>query len=234
MTRTRLFVVALSAAAFALGPASTHAQDASRSVEDGGVLVPGWMGKIDAREAGRGSTIEDAKMDFHGPGYIVTTGPAVAYWSPENTASGDYTVSATFHEADYMGLNNHPHPYGIVIAGNDMGTDDQSYLYCAAYGSGKFIVRGFGPDAFALNGGRGEEHAAVNKAADQGQPVTQEIALSVRGGMVECSINGSVVGSYSVDEVMMDGRLKSTDGVFGVRFGHNTEAWIHDLKVTQH
>ena len=51
-----------------------------------------------------------------------------------------------------MNLNNHPHPYGIFIAGNDMGTDRQSYLYCAAYGDGTFIVRGFGPAPFQLNG----------------------------------------------------------------------------------
>ena len=63
-----------------------------------------------------------------------------------------------------MNLNNHPHPYGIVIAGNDMGTATQSYLYCAAYGNGNFIVRGFGPDAFQMNGGRGEAKAAVHKA----------------------------------------------------------------------
>lgn len=42
-----------------------------------------------------------------------------------------------------MNLNTHPHPYGIVIAGNDLGTDQQSYLYCAAYGNGNFIVPRF-------------------------------------------------------------------------------------------
>ena len=61
-------------------------------------------------------------------------------------------MKATFNEAKYMGLNDHPHPYGIVIGGNDMGTDKQSYLYCSAYGNGKFIVRGFGPAPFQLNG----------------------------------------------------------------------------------
>ena len=51
-----------------------------------------------------------------------------------------------------MNLNTHPHPYGIVIAGNDLGTAGQSYLYCAAYGHGSFIVRGFGPEPFQMNG----------------------------------------------------------------------------------
>jgi hypothetical protein len=163
----------------------------------------------------------------------VKTGPAVTYWNPENTASGDYTVSATFTEPAYMALNDHPHPYGIVIAGNAMGTDQQSYLYCAANGAGRFIVRGFGPEPFQVNG-RGEEHEAVNRAAGPGQPVTQEIAVSVRGDRVECAINGTVVGSYDRAELVTDGRLSSTDGVYGIRFAHNTEGRVEGLRVTQH
>ena len=50
------------------------------------------------------------------------TGPAVTYWNPANKATGDYTVKATFNEPKYMNLNDHPHPYGIMIAGNDLGT----------------------------------------------------------------------------------------------------------------
>ena len=44
------------------------------------------------------------------------------YWNPANKASGNYTVKATFSEPKYMNLNNHPHPYGIAIAGNDLAT----------------------------------------------------------------------------------------------------------------
>ncbi len=69
-----------------------------------------------------------------------------------------------------MNLNDHPHPYGIVIAGNDLGTPTQSYLYCAAYGNGNFIVRGFGPEPFQVNGRRGEPNAAVAKAAGPDSP----------------------------------------------------------------
>ena len=163
----------------------------------------------------------------------VTTGPAVAYWNPANRATGNYTVRATFTEPQYMNLNNHPHPYGIFIGGNDMGTDQQSYLYCAAYGNGNFIVRGFGPAPFQLNGPRGGNHAAVNRAAGPGQPVTQEIALRVTNDQVECSINGQVVGSYPKADVVATGRLKSTDGIYGVRFGHNTEATVSGLTMTR-
>ena len=121
----------------------------------------------------------------------------MTYWNPANTASGNYTVKATFHEPKYMNLNNHPHPYGIVVAGNDMGTAEQSYLYCAAYGNGNFIVRGFGPEPFQMNGRRGGSRPAVHKAAGPGQPVTQEIAVSVDADSVDCAINGTVVGGLA-------------------------------------
>ena len=73
----------------------------------------------------------------------------------------------------------------------------------------------------------------MNKAAGPGEPVTQEIAVSVRGDKVECAINGTVVGSYNKADLVADGRLKSTDGVYGIRFAHNTEALVTGLTVTK-
>jgi hypothetical protein len=142
-------------------------------------------------------------------------------------------VKATFKEAKYMNLNDHPHPYGIVIAGNDMGTAQQSFLYCTAYGNGTFIVRGFGPEPFAMGGRRPEANAAVHKAAGPGEPVTQEIALSVKGDRVECAINGAVVAGYDKAALVTAGKLKSTDGVYGIRFAHNTDATVSGLSMTK-
>lgn len=192
------------AAVFFLVPllASPQAQqDASRPVQDGGIFVPGWQGQLDP---GAKESVNDAKLIAEGGGLHVTTGPAITYWDPANTASGDYTVSATFTEPKFMNLNSHPHPYGIVIAGNDMGTPRQTELYCAAYGSGNFIIRGFGPLPFALNGRR-EPNAAVHKAEEPGQPVTQTVAMSVKGNAVECVINGTMVASYDKSLVVAAG-----------------------------
>ena len=204
----------------------------SRSVAAGGVSVSGWTGQIDANEAKNGQVLSNSKLARMGDGLHVTTGPAVAYWNAANSANGNYTVKATFREPKYMALNSHPHPYGIMIGGNDLGTDQQSYLYCAAYGNGNFIVRGFGPASFQLNG-RGAASPAVNKAAAVGEPVSQEIAVSVKGDKVECAINGTVVGSYDKAAVVGAGKLKSTDGVYGIRFAHNTEAMVSGLSMTK-
>jgi hypothetical protein len=93
-------------------------------------------------------------------------------------------------------------------------------------------VRGFGPAPFQLNG-RGEDNAAVHKAAAPGSPVSQDIAVSVKGNDVTCSINGKVVGTYKKSDVVGPGKLKSTDGVYGIRFAHNTEGLVNGLAVTK-
>jgi hypothetical protein len=232
----RIHGFAVAVVVITLGPWVNAAQgqmETSQKVIGGGISVPGWTGKIDAREVSAGMTLNSAKLSKEGDALHVTTGPAVTYWNPANKASGDYTVKATFKEPQFMSLNDHPHPYGIMIAGNDLGTDQQSYLYCAANGTGSFIVRGFGPAAFMMNGGRGAPSPAVNKAAGPGQPVTQEIALSVKGDKVECAINGTVVASYAKADLVTAGKLKSTDGVYGIRFAHNTEGLVTGLTVTK-
>ena len=74
---------------------------------------------------------------------------------------------------------------------------------------------------------------AVNKAAGKDQPVTQLIAITVKGDKVSCSINNKVVASYDKSSLVTAGKLKSTDGVYGIRFAHNTDATVTDLKVTK-
>jgi len=225
----------LAAAACLLVPALIAAQgaaaqtEANRLVAGGGITVTGWTGTTDKAS----DLLNTAKLAPEGQGMRVTTGPAVTYWNPANKATGDYTVKATFNEPKFMNLNDHPHPYGIMIAGNDMGTPQQSYLYCAAYGNGNFIVRGFGPAAFQMNGRAGGPAASVHKAAGKDSPVTQDIAVSVKGTKVTCTINGADVATYDKAELVTAGKLKSTDGVYGIRFAHNTEAIVTGLTMTK-
>jgi hypothetical protein len=227
------FALAVAMLAPLAGLVQGQGQDAARVVAGGGITVPGWTGKIDAQEEKAGQVLNNAKLAPAGKGLQVTTGPAVTYWNPANRAAGNYTVKATFTESNYMGLNDHPHPYGIVIGGNDLGTPTQSLMYCAAYGNGTFIVRGFGPEPFAMGGRRPTAHDAVAKAAGKGSSVTQEIAVSVKADSVDCAINGKVVATYPKAELVAAGKLKSTDGVYGIRFAHNTDAVVTGLAMTK-
>lgn len=216
-----------------VGGAGSPTVEGSRAVTDGGVKVPGWEGRVDAAEEKAGMTINDARLAQKGDALHITTGPATMYWMSNATASGDFTVKATFKEPKYMNLNSHAHPYGVFIGGNDMETSDQTELYCAAFGNGKFIVRGFGPAPFRMNGLLGESNDAVHKAPGRGKPVTQDISLSVRGNKVACSVNGSVVASYDKTDLIGAGKLKSTDGYYGLRFAHNTDVLVTGLAMTK-
>jgi len=204
--------------------------DRDRVIPGGGIFVQGWTGKIDAGSTRQGRVLNDAKFVQEGNALHITTGPATTFWNPANTASGDYTVKATFLEPKFMELNSHAHSYGIVIGGNNMGTDQMSYVYCVAYGDGNALVRGFGPAVFTLLGT--SPNAAVHKAAGVGQPVTQEIAWTVKGGRAECSINGSMVAGYDKAQLVGPGKLQSTDGVYGIRFTHNVEAIVTGFAMT--
>ena len=95
--------IAVALAAALVVPAVSAAQDASRPVAGGGIQAPGWMGKIDKSEADKGAKLEDSKLVTMGQGLHVTTGPMVVYWNPANTASGNYTVEATFSEPAVSG-----------------------------------------------------------------------------------------------------------------------------------
>ena len=229
-----LVTVFLAFSVFFIGLATIAAQEGdSKAVTGGGVLVKGWTGKVDAKEVTAGLTLNSAKLAAEGKVLHVTTGPATTYWNPKNKAKGDYTVSATFYEPKYMSINDHPHPYGIMVGGNDLGTDQESYLYCAAYGNGTYIVRGFGPKPFQLGGRAPVKDDAINKAAGVGQPVTQLIAITVKGDKISCSINNKTVATYDKSAVVTAGKLKSTDGVYGIRFAHNTDATVTGLKLTK-
>ena len=59
-------------------------------------------------------------------------------WRPKDTASGNYTVSATI---DQLGKPAHPEAYGIFIGGSDLSGPNQSYLYFLVRGTGEMFAK---------------------------------------------------------------------------------------------
>lgn len=210
-------------------------QDAARKVPGGGIFAAGWQGKIDAGEAANGSAVNDSKFEMKGAEVTINSGPAGIFWNPANSQSGDFTVSATFTEPQYQSAMNHPHPYGVFIAGNKLDTDTPTLLYCAAYGNGNFILRAF-PTSFAPPGPSGRRPAAneaVHKAAAKGAPVTQDISMSLKGSRVTCSINGTEVANLSKDELVGAGKLENIQGNVGIRVSHNVDVKVTNWKITK-
>jgi hypothetical protein len=205
-----------------------QAQDADRVVAGGGISVPGWTGRIDDAAAKKGLTINSSKFAREGDALHLTIGPAATYWNPANVAKGNYTVKATIREGKTTA--DHPHPAGVFIGGNKLGTDEQSYMYCVAYGSGEFLIRRFNGTTVTTVVRR-TPHAAVNKSGPDGS-VTQEVAWRVRNGSAECLINGQSVASFTQADLVGPGKLESTDGVYGIRVSHNMDVVVTGFGVT--
>jgi len=66
--------------------------------------------------------------------------------------------------------------------------------------------------------------SAAMSAAPSIRPASRGVAVA---------INGTVVASYDKSLVVAPGKLKSTDGVYGIRFSHNTEGVVSGLTVTK-
>jgi hypothetical protein len=231
MRIVRTFAVGLTAAiAIYAFPAAQAQQDADRKVAGGGVTVKGWQGKEDAGNK-QGLTVNDAKFAPEGSGFRLTTGPAGLYWSPANTATGDYSVKATFTEAKQT--YNHPHPFGVFIGGSDLDSGAPNALYCAAYRNGNYIIRMFSAGKRADVIGKPVPHDAVKKAATPDTEVVQEVGWNVRGDKLECVVNGTAVWSGTKADVTGAGKLPSTDGIAGIRVSHNSDALVTNFAITK-
>lgn len=215
--------VAVALTVFAI--AAPGAQDADRSVKGGGIMAKGWQGRVDDGAAKKGQTIKDSRFEEKNGSFHISAGSASTYWNPANTASGAYTVSATFTEPKMSA--GHPHPYGIFIGGSDMSADTPSYVYCVTYGSGDVLVRGFG-DGKVFTPLKKQPNAALNKASEGGS-VKQNIAWTVKGDEASCSVNGTTVATFTKADLVGPGKLKSLDGVYGIRAAHNVDIVVSNF-----
>jgi hypothetical protein len=206
---------------------AARGQDADKKVAGGGVTVKGWQGKVDSGNR-QGLAITDSKLVPEGSGMRLMTGAAALYWNPANLGKGDFSVKATFDEAKQS--YNHPHPYGVFIGGKGLDGDQPQALYCAAYRSGNYIVRGFsGGKPFGIVQKPTPNDAIAKGAADA--PVKQEVVMRVSGDKVECTVNGASVWSATKADVTGAGKLDSTDGITGIRVSHNSDALVSNFAV---
>lgn len=208
-----------------LAPALT-AQDADRSVKDGGIKVAGWQGRVDRRPLSQGKTITDSKFAAEGRGYRVSVGPAGIFYNPANALSGDYEVMGTFKE--HKMAASHPHSYGIFIGGQGLESDTETLMYCIVYGTGSYAIKTF-RGATVSTIVATTAHPAIKKAdATTGQAVNT-VGWRVRGGQASCVVNGQVVRTLERAQFVAADKLTTTDGIWGIRATHNVEFSVAGL-----
>lgn len=205
------------------------AQDADRSVAGGGISVAGWKGRIDAAAASQGKTVNDSKFAMSGGKFELKIGPAAIYWNDANKAAGNYEVKATFTENAHK--PNHPHSYGVFIGGSDLDTPNQAFAYCIVYANGTYAVKYFhGENVVTL--ANKVASPAINKANAAGS-ATNEIGWRVKDGKASCVVNGTVVQTWDAAQLVGADKLKSTDGIYGVRVSHNLDITMTPLALSK-
>lgn len=204
------------------------AQDADRSVADGGIKISGWQGRVDRRPMSQGKTINDSRLVAEGANLRLSVGPAGNFWNPAHTASGDYEVKATFKE--HKMAADHPHSYGIFIGGADLQSDTETLAYCIAYGNGTFSVKTFHGAKVTTLVDRVASDALI-KAGASGE-ATNTIGWRVQGSTASCVVNGTAVHTFQKSDLVGPDKITSTDGVYGIRVSHNLELTVSGLVKT--
>jgi hypothetical protein len=213
-----------TAAMLTLATVSLGAQnsDPDKVVADGGVKVAGWTGRIDPRPAAQGRKITEAKFISMGSGIHVTAGPAAIYWNPSNTMTGSYTVQATFNQTK---ASEHPEGYGLIAAGRNLDTPNQSYGYFIVRQDGKFLINHRENDSTVTKIVDWTANPAV-KAIDASGKASNTLTIKVDSSAVHFLVNGTEVHTLGPEHAA------NSAGIAGIRVNHNLDVHIDGFAAT--
>jgi hypothetical protein len=190
------------------------------NTKQAGPLPAGWTGRTDRPD----QKLENASFVTMGPGFHVTTGPAVTLWNPANIASGTYTISANF-AARSMPAHD---AYGLVWGGASLDAANESYYYFLVFGDGRIAVK----HRAGASDTRTTDAQFIHTIYDSKTAVAGIIvvdsagkgssnALEVRVGAdsVRLTVNGNQV--FAADAKNLGG-----SGVYGIRVNHNISVHV--------
>jgi hypothetical protein len=181
----------------------------------GGTIPAGYSARTDRADA----EITGASYTASGSGWEVRTGPAHVIYAARDTASGNYTVSATVEQLEKP---THPEAYGLFIGGRDLEGPSQTYTYFVVRGTGELLVK-------VREGGQTRDvlkwtaNADVPKEDASGKG-TYALSASVTNDAVKFSVNGKQVASVSKAGLPVD-------GIAGLRINHNLHLRVTPVSI---
>ena len=230
----RRLAAALVACLFA-APLAAQAGQADpepiRMVVGDGLVPEGWTVRFDPIVArpGEPEPFEPdlASISFHEAygRFFIASGPPALYYREADSASGEYTVSATFAQSRSMDAGG---GYGLFIGGANLQTPQQDYL--------TFEIRPIDGSMRITHQTGGEPrhiivpwtpHAAVGTERPGGGNAMNELAIRVADDGLHFMANGREVTTISREAL---GETES-DGVFGLRINENLDLMVSDLSL---
>ena len=184
----------------------------------------GWKQRLDrstsATDPDAAGTVKFVTM---GSGFHATNPQAAVYWNPANTATGNYTLKATFAQNQ---RSSHPNFLGLIFGGKDLDKATQSYTYfLVAPQNGMWLLKQRTGEQTKDVVPR-SKNAAVAQLDASGK-ATNALEVRVSADKIDYVVNGMVVTSTPKSAV-------TTDGIYGFRVNHAMpENMITGLSLTK-
>lgn len=182
----------------------------------------GWKVRVDrSTSASDPDDTPDLKFMAMGQGLHVTGGPAGTFWNTANTATGNYSVSATFN---LMKPSGHVNYYGLFIGGADLDGANQNYIYFLIAQNGTFTLRHrAGADVHDIQART--PNAAIKQPGADGKS-SNVVEVRVAGDTISYVVNGTVVHTTP-----KSGMTAKTDGIAGIRVNHQLDVHIDGFAI---
>jgi hypothetical protein len=220
MTLTRLALVATCLATAACAGGDSSGQASPTGNAGNSALTVRTDNNADV------AGVQQMQMDG---GLHVVTGPAAILYNPADSASGQYTVSATFRQNK---APSHAEAYGVIAGGQNLDNAAQSYLYFIVRGDGKWSLKHRASDTLVHTITEWTENAAVARQDSAGQ-VTNAVAVRFGSDSVHFLVNDTQV--HAVLRSIIEGTdgHSGTTGIAGVRINHNLDVQVTGFSVSR-
>ena len=184
----------------------------------------GWKQRVDRSASATDPDAAGAiKFVTQGSGFHATNPQAAVYWTPANTASGTYTLKATFTQVKPSGHTNY---YGLVFGGSALEGADQAYLYFVVAQDGTWLLKSRAGAATPIVAPKTPNDAV--KKLDANGAATNALEVRVGADKVDFVVNGVVVHSEP-----KTGAMAKTDGIYGIRVNHLLEVQVDGFGVSK-
>ena len=171
--------------------------------------APGWKQRIDrSTNASDPDPAGEVKFMAMAGGFHTANPQAAIFWNPKNTATGNYTLKATFAQNQ---RSSHPNYLGLLFGGKDLEGPNQSYTYFTVAQNGTWLVKQRNGEATKDIMARAANPAVVQ--IDANGKATNTLEVRVLADKIDYVVNGTVVGSSPKTAV-------TTDGIYGFRVNH--------------
>ena len=184
----------------------------------------GWKQRVDRSQSATDPDAAGAiKFVTQASGFHATNPQAAVYWNPANTASGVYTLKATFTQVKPSGHTNY---LGLVFGGSALEGADQAYLYFVVAQDGTWLLKSRAGAATPIVAPKTPSDAV--KKLDANGAATNALEVRVGADKVDFVVNGVVVHSEP-----KTGALAKTDGIYGIRVNHLLEVQVDGFGISK-